>query len=236
MGSLLRCLPLNPFSIYKLSLSCSIFPFLLEKHVLFSIISFCHLQIVSQSVSHLQLPLISCFLSSHSTVLLSVIPCLPQLFFCFFIFCFPPSPSWHPSCNRCPSASSFPLCTVTMSQNYLTCYSVQVFLSSYLLLALARNTLNVCCSFGSKAKPPQHPPILSLCELPGERAAGPGGGRSPIPPQHKEGPSWPWTLRRRGGVKDQLAPFRLLTSAQLLFPTALQIPAIIYLRSFRGSA
>lgn len=112
VGSLLRCLPLTPFSIYKLCLSCSIFPSLLEKCVLFPVISFCHLQSVSQSVSHLQLPLFSlvplhCAFVSHSLS-------SPALFFCSLIFCFPPSPSWHPSYNRCPSVSSFTLCTVTM--------------------------------------------------------------------------------------------------------------------------
>lgn len=57
VGSLLRCLPLTPCSIYELSFSCSAFPSLLEKCVLFSIISFQHLQSSSQSVNCLQLPL-----------------------------------------------------------------------------------------------------------------------------------------------------------------------------------
>lgn len=51
VGSLLRCLPLTPCSIYELSFSCSAFPSLLEKCVLFSIISFQHLQSASQSVN-----------------------------------------------------------------------------------------------------------------------------------------------------------------------------------------
>lgn len=100
VGSLLRCLPLTPLSIYELSLSCSIFPSFLEKCVLFSIISFQHLQSSYQSVSHLQLPLFSliplhCAFVSHSLA-------SPALF-CFRIFCFSPSPSWHPPCNRRPS-------------------------------------------------------------------------------------------------------------------------------------
>lgn len=111
-----------------------------------------------------------------------------------------------------------------MSQYQLTCYCVSR--SSRLHLALVWNTTNTYFFFGSKAKPRQHPPILSVCELHWERAAGWGGQCSPIPPQHKEGPSWPWTLRRGRGMKDELPPFRLVTSAFLMVLPFLSSPSL----------
>lgn len=112
-GSLLGFFPLTPCSIYKLFFSCSVFLFFLEKCVLFSIISFHHLQSISQSVNRLQLPV--CLLLSPSVVLLSVAPFLPGSIFLFPLL-FPSSIITTPLFyTRCPSLSTFTLHAVAMS-------------------------------------------------------------------------------------------------------------------------
>lgn len=73
---------------------------------------------------------------------------------------------------------------------------------------------------------PQHPSILCVrCPSHRGRAAGWGEGCSPVPPQHEEGPSWTRTLRRGRGMKDGLPPFRLITSALLMFLPSWPPPA-----------
>lgn len=111
---LLGFFPLNPCRIYKLFFSCSVFLFFLEKCVLFSIISFRHLQSISQSVNHLQIPV--CILSSSSVVLLSVTPFLPRSIFLFPHLLFPFTIITTPLVyTRCPSLSTFTLRAVVMS-------------------------------------------------------------------------------------------------------------------------
>lgn len=114
MDPCLGFFPSPPCSIYKLFFSCSVFLFFLEKCVLFSIISFRHLQSISQSVNRLQLPV--CLLSSPSVVLLSVIPFLPSSIFPFPHLLFPSSIITTPLFyTRCPSLSTFTLRAVAMS-------------------------------------------------------------------------------------------------------------------------
>lgn len=145
VGSLLRCLSLNHFSVYELALSCSVFSSLLETCVLFSIVCFCHLQRISQSVSHLHLSLFS--LISLNCAFVSHTLSSPSLFF------FSSFTIMAPSYYRYPSVFSFTPHTVWgPSTDWLAMVCQDR--SSCLHLALAWNTY---CFFGSKAKPLQHP-------------------------------------------------------------------------------
>lgn len=153
-----------------------------------------------------------CFCQSYLVFPISVLQ-FPHLLFSSFTI-------MAPSYYRCPSVFSFTPHTVwgpTTDWVATVCQDR----SSCLHLVLVWNTP---CFFGSKAKPLQHPPILPMCELLWERAAGWRGGCGPILPHHEEGPSCPWTLRRRE-IKDELPPFRPVTSASLTFLTFLAFPS-----------
>lgn len=119
-----------------------------------------------------------CSLSLPSTVLLSVMSSPALFLFPYLLF---PSSSITASLLEQMSLCLFPYplhCHyVPVLTDLLLCVKIGLLVFTWPLSEIPE----IPHSFGSKAKPPQHPPVLSMCELLQERAAGWGGGMQPHP-------------------------------------------------------